>query len=453
MVGPHHDGPATLPPGSGTLLPPRWQLWFEPGEPEPDEPRSLGRYTVTDKLGSGGQGTVFEGIDGVLGRLVALKVCTLATEDAAAMIEHEARCLARVAHPNVVTVYEVIRHGPDLVMVMEFVLGQTLRPWLRATNPSWREILDRFMDAGRGLEAAHQVGIHHGDFKPDNVLVGDDGRVRVIDFGLARYSTDLDADADAEPVLRGTRCYMAPEQLVGKPGGVAGDVFALSGSLWEAVYGARPYTGVTEHALLEAIERGELVKGKLVPGVPAEIEAVLRRGLSARASERPTSIAALRDALEQASRAPRDREERRRRWAERGLLALASGVVGLALAALVKPTPFRVEPLAIPMVAAELDPIPQTLARAKAAADKQLHTVAIGYLDIARSQAHMAGDEAVMRAVADQAEALGDEFDRRADYVSAYGSWDIAHDLLAALPNTEAPTERVLAKLNQARSK
>ncbi len=437
MAGPRDDGPAKLRQGSGDPLPLLDRLLrFVPGMPdefgEPDEVRTLGRYTVTGKLGSGGQGTVYEGIDTLLRRFVALKICTLASEDAAAMIEHEACCLAQVSHPNVVAVYEVFRAGSDLVLVMELVPGQTLRRWLRAANPSWREIFDRFMDASRGLEAAHQVGLAHGDFKPDNVIVGDDGRVRVIDFGLASYSTDfLEAD---ELVLRGTRSYMAPEQLAGKPGGVAGDVFAFSVGFWEANYGALPFAGATEHALLEAIERGELVKGKLVPGVPAEIEAVLRRGLSAQASERPASIAALRAALEQASWAPRDRAERRRRWAGRSSLALVGVAVGLAIAAWPTPPTLRVEPIAIPVV--EPDPIAQTLAFAKKAADEGLHDAAIQYLEAARSSALVPGDESVLRAIAEQAEALGEQFELGNDYVSAYKSWDIANDIRFSLPNS-----------------
>jgi serine/threonine protein kinase len=153
----------------------------------------VGRYIVLSTLGSGGMSVVFLAYDPELDRKVALKLMRsggLGTLGRA-RLQREAQALARLSHPNVVPVYDVGQHGDETFMAMEHVEGETLRRWLKQPR-TWREIVAVLVEAGRGLAAAHAAGIVHRDFKPDNVLIGKDGRVRVVDFGLARDVAGLD---------------------------------------------------------------------------------------------------------------------------------------------------------------------------------------------------------------------------------------------------------------------
>jgi len=157
---------------------------------------TIGRFRVLSKLGSGGMGVVFAAYDPKLDRKVALKLLRTPSSKGAGFevrqIEVEAQAMARLAHPNVVTVFEIDHFGDRPFFVMELVEGTTLRSWHRERKRSWREIVRMFVGAGRGLAAAHVVGLVHQDFKPDNVLVGKDGRARVADFGLVRRFVDDD---------------------------------------------------------------------------------------------------------------------------------------------------------------------------------------------------------------------------------------------------------------------
>src|SRR5687768_14810024 len=146
----------------------------------------VGRYQVIDLIGQGGMGEVYRARDVDLDRTVAIKVVRgdLVGRSSEALL-HEAQAMAKLSHPNVVSVYEVGTVDGEVYLAMEFVDGQTARDWLRAERRGWRASLGVYLAAGRGLAAAHRAGIIHRDFKPDNVLVGKDGRVRVADFGLA----------------------------------------------------------------------------------------------------------------------------------------------------------------------------------------------------------------------------------------------------------------------------
>jgi WD40 repeat protein/tRNA A-37 threonylcarbamoyl transferase component Bud32 len=167
-----------------------------------------GRYLVTGVLGAGGMGVVYRARDRQLQRDVAIKLCSRVSREESNRLLGEAVALAQLSHPNVIHVYEVGQVGDDLFLVMELVEGPTMRAWLRVTPRSWRDVLRLYLEAAAGLHAVHQAGLVHGDFKPDNVLIGDDGRVRIVDFGLARIG-------DAEDVpphgAGGTPYYMAPE--------------------------------------------------------------------------------------------------------------------------------------------------------------------------------------------------------------------------------------------------
>ena len=227
-------------------------------EPRADEePR---RYVALSTLGAGGMGMVQAAFDKQLGRKVALKFLVgepgLEAQRATARLQREAMALAKLSHPNVVTVHDVGVLDGEVFVAMELVEGATLRAWLAAKKRSLPEIVGALLQAGEGLAAAHAVGLLHLDFKPDNVLVGDDGRVRVTDFGLARAFSDgarlertegaLEQGASGNLTLTragvraGTPAYMAPEQRLGHEATERSDVYAFCITLHEAVTGQRP---------------------------------------------------------------------------------------------------------------------------------------------------------------------------------------------------------------------
>jgi tetratricopeptide (TPR) repeat protein/predicted Ser/Thr protein kinase len=193
---------------------------------------SIGRFRITNELGSGGMGTVFEAYDPDLDRAVAIKV--LADSHSRKLMD-EAQAMARLSHPNVVPIHEVGEVDGQLFLVMELVRGETLDRWLEQPH-SWREIVGAFVAAGAGLAAAHRAGLVHRDFKPNNVLVDRSGHVRVSDFGLARADGfALGSDARAA----GTPGFMAPEQADGRPIDARTDEYAFGVSLERAFAGKR----------------------------------------------------------------------------------------------------------------------------------------------------------------------------------------------------------------------
>lgn len=303
-------------------------------DPRPDASRQpaaratpgtrVGRYLVIEESGRGGAGAVVRAYDPKLQREVALKLLHLGnmSEAARSGLIHEARAMAQLSHPNVVAVFDV--EGDEdfgVLLVMEYVPGMTLRAWLARRVRTWPEIVETFVHAGHGLAAAHAVGLLHRDFKPTNVLVGDDGRVRVTDFGLARSrrrgedlpspSTSSDEgyarrefggpadDASSGAIVRGTPPYMAPEQHEGAKLGVATDQYALCVSLWEALTGALPFVGRLDE-LVEAKQAGPPPWPSQATAPRAVIQAV-RRGLAPDPSQRWPSLDALLRTLAQAS--------------------------------------------------------------------------------------------------------------------------------------------------------
>ena len=328
---------------SSTLAAHTLEVGTSPGSPPGGPPalsrgHSIGRYVYLGTLGSGGMGVVLAAYDPGLDRKVALKLlrghgCDL---DGRARLQREAQALAKLGHPNVVAVYDVGLHGEQLFVAMEFVDGPTLREWLCEGPESrpWREVLEVFMAAGRGLAAAHRAGLIHRDFKLDNVMIGEDQRVRVMDFGLARATLSIPDPCASHEDLRqstgsqflvdeltaagtllGTPAYMAPEQLECEGANALSDQFAFCVALWEALYGERPFPGRTLDELLESMRSQALREPRHGSRAPRWLHTALRRGLSYHPEDRWPSMEVL---LDQLSNAP----ARRRRHA-----LIAAGIV------------------------------------------------------------------------------------------------------------------------------
>ncbi len=256
------------------------------------------RYELGDRLGSGGMGVVFRAHDASLDRAVALKLLRAdANNDTQAGTDRmlrEARAMARLSHPNVVTVYDVGTYDGSVFVAMEYVDGDTLRTWLE-TPRSVGAVLRALVEAGEGLAAAHAAGLVHRDFKPDNVMVGKDGRVRVLDFGLAKpldMTTTQDHLTQTGTVL-GTPRYMAPEQFRGEPADALCDQFALGVVLHEALYGRHPYEPTGDLPLPRAVLAGTLRPTRRRADVPPAIHDAIVRAVSHDPAERFDGVAQL----------------------------------------------------------------------------------------------------------------------------------------------------------------
>lgn len=248
----------------------------------------VGRYRIERVLGTGAMGVVYAAYDGELRREVALKVVRAhAHQD---RLVAEAHALARLRHPNVVTVHDVGTASGRVYIVMELVQGTTLREHLLKKLPERTQAIEAlFAQAARGLAAAHAAGLVHRDFKPDNVLVGDDGRVVVTDFGLAR----VDADDDRE--LVGTPAYLAPEVFAGRAADARSDQFAFMVALFEAFHGHRPFTGSTSAELAKNVAAGNLVPGNRP--VRRAVGRLMERGLAVDPAARHADLTAIANAL------------------------------------------------------------------------------------------------------------------------------------------------------------
>ncbi len=315
------------------------------GEPDPRERPSavgpgsvVGRLVVLHKLGSGGMGVVYAAYDPELDRKVALKLLLPGSggETGRARLVREAQALARLSHPNVVGIHDVGTVGGQVWLAMEFVEGRTLGQWLR-TPRGWREVLEVMRKAGEGLAAAHAAGLLHRDFKPDNVMVGDDGRVRVMDFGLARMEASAVSggptsagrptpDPQVEPpngvtrvgAVVGTPGYMAPEQFGGDPVTAAADQFAFCITLWEALYGERPFGGSSSMEVAASVLEGKVRPPANPRAAPPWLRRACERGLLVDPTRRWPAMSALLDTLAKG---------RSRAAARKGVAAL--GVVAL----------------------------------------------------------------------------------------------------------------------------
>jgi hypothetical protein len=277
------------------------------------EPVCLGRYVVGDRLGNGGMGVVYRATDPELQRDVALKVlqpAQLGDERARLRMQEEARTLASLDHPNIVEIHDILVVEGQMVLVMPLLSGRTLADWARATRPSWRAVVEAYAQAGDGLAAAHSVGVVHRDFKPGNAMMLESGRVRVLDFGLARRpsagpdavpdpgarapatSTDASRLTHTGAVL-GTRGYAAPEQIHGGVATPASDQFSFCASMHTALEDVVPFAGDSVEEELASIHAGRVRRGASDRPVPAWLRALIRRGLAADPASRFPSMKAL----------------------------------------------------------------------------------------------------------------------------------------------------------------
>jgi tetratricopeptide (TPR) repeat protein len=281
----------------------------------------VGRYELRALLGMGGMGVVYAAHDPELDRDVAIKLLRpdvdTQTQDLRARLLREAQAMARLSHPNVIAVHDVGLHGDQVFIAMELIEGQTLRQWLETQTRSRGDALEVLLQAGRGLAAAHEVGIVHRDFKPDNVMISRKGGVRVLDFGLARaFATTPSSGEMARGLLRsltgragllGTPAYMAPEQLACEGSDARSDQFSYCVVLFQALTGTRPFGGATPAQLLSAIREGRRDRAAEAK-IPSWLRAVIARGLSVDPAQRFASMSELLTALQ------RDPALRRRRW-------------------------------------------------------------------------------------------------------------------------------------------
>jgi len=312
-----NDDDAMPPPAAATL-----------GRNADDDaaPTQIGRFRVLERKGGGGMGVVWAAWDPELARRVAIKVLRADLDGPAGSVGHarllrEAQAMARISHPHVIAVHEVGSLGQQVFIAMELVEGTTLAGWLGAAPRPWRGILDAFLAAGDGIAAAHAAGVVHRDFKPDNVLVGDDGRVRVVDFGLARSggaappmapvathdpdAADPDAadpDAADAPLTRtgammGTPAYMSPEQWRGEAADARSDQFSFCVALFEALHGRRPFRATTLVELARAVTSGQADVDAADARIPRFIDRALRRGLAREPDARYATMTELLGAL------------------------------------------------------------------------------------------------------------------------------------------------------------
>ena len=341
------------------------------------EPARVGRFVIVDRLGAGGMGVVYRAFDPDLERQVALKVLRrmrASDTQAETRLLREAQALARLSHPNVVPVYEVGIIDEQVFIVMEFVKGRTLTAWVDEERPSWRAVLDVYQQAGRGLMAAHEADMVHRDFKPDNVQIGDDGRVRVLDFGIVMRQSSARptrASSGAPPrqlsprepgpddvtspgttalkatreqttapltqtgAIIGTPAFMSPEQFRGERADAKSDQFGFCASLYHSLYDQRAFAGKSFQELSANVREGRLEPPPRAAAVPGWLFAVIRRGLSAEPDERYPSMEALLRALA---------NHPARKWRRVALAAVLVGMLGLTILGLTRPRAAAISP-------------------------------------------------------------------------------------------------------------
>ncbi len=269
--------------------------------------RTLGRYRILSRIGQGGMGVVYRAHDERLDRNVAVKVLpdeVTADPDRVARFEREARAVARLDHPNIMAIHDFGREDGVSYAVTELLEGETLRDRLRPGGMGWEKAAGIGAALAAGLEAAHRKGVVHRDLKPENIFLTADGRVKILDFSLARLILPVDEEAPtathapaltAAGTVLGTVGYMSPEQVRGERGDARSDVFSLGCVLYEMVGGRRPFTGDSAAGTLAALLRDDPAP---LSGVDAGVARLVARCLRKNPTERFQSAADLESALE-----------------------------------------------------------------------------------------------------------------------------------------------------------
>jgi tRNA A-37 threonylcarbamoyl transferase component Bud32/tetratricopeptide (TPR) repeat protein len=346
----------------------------------------IGRYIVLEPIGAGGLGQVYAGYDPDLDRKVAIKVLRPEAKTSANATLHqirlmrEAKAMAKLTHPNVVAVYDVGIAAGQVFITMEFVDGVGLRQWVSAESPTWAEIRDAMLDAGKALVSAHAVGLVHRDFKPSNVMVTTAGDVKVLDFGLARnVATRDEAEAaleledafsapdleftESEPLSRiasldepltqsgqfmGTPGYMPPEQYDTRSLiDARSDQFAFCVTLHEVLYRRRPYRGKTFAEVKQATLDGEVAPPREGVKIPGWLRSAILRGIAPEPGDRFADMDELLAALDQ------DRRARKRQWLGAAAIAGASALLGGGIALFWSPEPVPAEVARVDALASE----------------------------------------------------------------------------------------------------
>jgi len=316
-----------------------------PRAAEPSRDVAIGRFVVLDVLGSGGMGIVYSARDPDLDRKIALKLLHATVDDPRGDVRtrllREAQAMARIDHPNVIKVHEVGTHADGVYVAMEYAKAGTLRSWLQHKPRAQREVVGVFVQAGRGLAAAHSVGLVHRDFKPDNVLMMTHDTAKVSDFGLVVEQDDqevarggaapTEVTSPATPLsvkltrtgaVMGTPMYMAPEQFKGEIATARTDQFSFCVALCEALHGQRPFSGSTFEELAANVMEGRVMARPAA--APPWLWRIIARGLARDPAARFPSMDALLAEL------ARDRTRRRRR-----LLAGVGAAAAIASASVI----------------------------------------------------------------------------------------------------------------------
>ena len=360
--------------------------------------RKISHYQVLEKLGSGGMGEIYKAHDGRLNRMVAIKVLSrraAGDEERRRRFIREAQAASSLNHPNIITIYDILSEGEDDYMVMEFVDGKTLTEAIPSGGLGVARTLDYSVQMADALAAAHAAGIVHRDLKPGNVMITASGRVKILDFGLAKVTPVSQQDMDetltmgeqshtVEGSIVGTVSYMSPEQAEGKRVDARSDIFAFGAVVYEMITGAKAFWGNSAVSTLSAILRDEVKPiSSHTAGVPVELEEIVARALRKEPGQRwqsmqevHTLLAGLRQRYESGVLS-RSGLGRRKRWAPVAVLgaALAVGGAWLAMhragAPVAAPSPAKVEiPAAAVPPPPALPPAPEMGKKAEKAAAK-----------------------------------------------------------------------------------
>lgn len=303
--------------------------------------RTLAHYTITGQLGAGGMGVVWKGWDTRLQRDVAIKTLPPQPDgDARRRFFREAQMASALNHPNIVTVYEIDSEGDTDFIVMEYVQGRTLHAILKSERPPFPQALHWAIQAVDGVARAHAAGIIHRDLKPGNIMVTDDGRVKVLDFGLAKAAPEAPGESDAATQTRltaygnivGTPSYMSPEQLVADAVDLRSDVFALGIILYELFTGINPFSGDTRvDSVTRLLSADPAPPRTLARDLPEPLDRIILRCLERRRENRYQHAGALLADLRLVAPAVPIAPHPRRPLTLAAAAVLIAGIIGGAL--------------------------------------------------------------------------------------------------------------------------